>query len=375
MRRYQLRRFALVAGSNDGGASLEKLKYAESDARSFASVLEELGGVKAQDLVLVASPSLQRFQDALSACGRWSVRRGKWVTTVFISLFGTSDDDGLILGQDKVPWSDIRADLNGIAADVKVAILDSCSSGSLTRAKGGVSRPAFLFDASADMTGHAFLTSASAEEAAQESDRIGSSFFTHFLISGLRGAADTAGDGMVTLNEAYTYAFQETLASTEKTQYGPQHPAYDINLSGSGDLVLTDLRSASALLTVSEDVAGRLYLRDSQGNLAVELNKTGGDKVELGLEPGVYSVVLDGKNARMGADIRVSGRQRATLSMADLKPMAVDKTTARGDGYDTTADAAAAATNANPAEALGKAIGQIVGSVVAHSTARPPVTR
>ena len=78
----------------------------------------------------------------------------------------------------------------------------------------------------------------------------------------------------MTLNEAYTYAFNETLASTEKTQYGPQHPAYDISLSGSGDLVLTDLRSASALLTVGDDVAGRLYIRDSQGNLAVELNKT-----------------------------------------------------------------------------------------------------
>jgi len=367
-----LRRFALVAGSNDGGASLEKLRYAESDARSFASVLEELGGVKAQDLVLVASPSLQRFQDALQRVRQMvaSPREMDERREFIFYYSGHSDDDGLILGQDKVPWTNIREDLNGIAADVKVAILDSCSSGSLTRAKGGVSRPAFLFDASADMTGHAFLTSASAEEAAQESDRIGSSFFTHFLISGLRGAADTAGDGMVTLNEAYTYAFQETLASTEKTQYGPQHPAYDISLSGSGDLVLTDLRSSSALLTVAPDVAGRLYVRDAQGNLAVELNKTGGDKVELGLEPGVYSVILDGKNARSSADIRVTSRQSATLAMSDLKPMAVDKATARGDGYATTPDAASAPTDANPAEALGKAIGEIVGSVVTSSAGK-----
>ena len=106
-----------------------------------------------------------------------------------------------------------------------------------------------------------------AEEAAQESDKIGASFFTHYLISGLRGAADTAGNGLVTLNEAYSYAFQETLASTEKTQYGPQHPAYDINLSGSGDLVLTDLRSSGARLTVAA------YLMDSQSTCAFATRK------------------------------------------------------------------------------------------------------
>src|SRR5208283_4450521 len=186
----------------------------------------------------------------------------------------------------------------------------------------GQARPAFLFDASSDMTGHAYLTSASAEEAAQESDRIGSSFFTHYLVSGLRGAADTKGDGTVTLNEAYTYAFQETLASTEKTEYGPQHPAYDINLSGSGDLVLTDLRSSSAILRVGEDVAGRLYLRDEAGNLAVELNKAGGQKTELGLEPGVYSVVLDARTSRMQGSVRVNGRQPANLTLASLRAVA-----------------------------------------------------
>ena len=48
-----LRRFAFVTGSNDGGAALVKLKYAETDARSFAAVLKDLGGVKRGDLVLV----------------------------------------------------------------------------------------------------------------------------------------------------------------------------------------------------------------------------------------------------------------------------------------------------------------------------------
>jgi hypothetical protein len=327
-----LRRFAFVTGSNDGGESLVKLRYAESDAHSFAAVLQDLGGVKPRDLVLVSSPTAQKFEDGLQRVRQMIVspREMDERRELVFYYSGHSDDEGLILGKDRIQWEQLRQDLGDIPADVKIAIVDSCSSGSLTRAKGGQARPAFLFDASSDMTGHAYLTSASAEEAAQESDRIGSSFFTHYLISGLRGAADTAGDGMVTLNEAYTYAFQETLASTEKTQYGPQHPAYDINLSGSGDLVMTDLRSSSALLKVGDDVSGRLYVRDSQGNLAVELNKTGGQEAELGLEPGVYSVVLDTRTARYEGDVRVTTRQPSRLTLASLHSAPIDAATARG---------------------------------------------
>ena len=54
-------------------------------------------------------------------------------------------------------------------------------------------RPPFLVDESADMRGHAFLTSSAETEAAQESDRIQASYFTHFLVSGFRGAADQPG--------------------------------------------------------------------------------------------------------------------------------------------------------------------------------------
>ena len=366
-----LRRFALVAGDNDGGEGRVRLKYAESDARSFAAVMEELGGVRTEDLVLVVNPDLSRFQSAflrvqqMVKAGAGSGERPELI--VYYS--GHSDDEGLILGRERCPWEDLRRLINDVPADVKVAILDSCSSGSLTRPKGGVARPAFLFDASADMKGHAYLTSASAEEAAQESDRIGGSFFTHYLISGLRGAADTVGDGVVTLNEAYAFAFQETLASTEKTEYGPQHPAYDINLTGSGDLVLTDLRSASAKLGIAEDVAGHLYIRNDRGMLAVELNKVEGQRVELGLEPGTYGIVLDAASGRVGTQLRISAHQRALISLSSLHKVPVDRATARGGAEDATAAGSPpdgeAKDSTSAAAAFGAAVGAAVGKAVA----------
>ncbi len=328
-----LRRFALVAGSNNGGPRKVRLKYATSDAIAFASVMGELGGVKDSDMILLVDPDLVSFKAGLRKVRRMvgeSMGNDERRELV-IYYSGHSDETGLILGPETLSYDELRRQIGEVQADVRVAVLDSCASGALTRTKGGVWRPAFLLDASSDMKGHAFLTSSSAEESAQESDRIGASFFTHYLISGLRGAADVTGDGLVTLNEAYAFAFQETLASTEKTQYGPQHPAYDINLTGSGDLVLTDLRNASAGLAVSEDVSGRMYVRDERGLLAVELNKLAGQRVDLGLEPGVYEVVLDKKDARFRSGARIVAGSRATLAFADFKAFSVDRTVPRGD--------------------------------------------
>jgi hypothetical protein len=331
-----LRRFALVVGSNNGGPTRVKLKYAASDAKAFASVLKELGGVKDSDMVMLFDPSVAAFEGGLAKMGQMaaSTTQGEERKELVIYYSGHSDENGLILGMETFPYEEFRKQIVDVQADVRVAVLDSCASGALTRVKGGVWRPAFLMDASMDMKGHAFLTSSSEDESAQESDRLGASFFTHFLVSALRGAGDANADGLVSLNEAYAFAFQETLASTEKTQYGPQHPAYDINLTGSGDLVLTDLRAVSAGLTVAEDVAGRLYIRDSRGVLAVELNKLAGQKVDLGLEPGTYGIVLDAKEARFSGQVSISTGKRSVLSSADLRVFTADRTVSRGDVND-----------------------------------------
>ena len=139
--------------------------------------------------------------------------------------------------------------------------------------KGGRARPAFLVDQSAAMRGHAFLTSSAESEAAQESDRIRASYFTHFLVSGLRGAADLSGDGKVTLNEAYQFAFNETLGRTVDTKGGPQHPSYDISMSGTGDVVMTDVQQLSATLVLADDVDGRFFIRNASQELIAEVYK------------------------------------------------------------------------------------------------------
>ena len=84
-----------------------------------------------------------------------------------------------------------------------------------------------------------------------------------------RGAADMNQDGRITLNEAYQFAFDGTLARTEKTMASPQHPSYHIQMSGTGDVVITEIWKSSAVLVLGRDVAGTIYIHNRDNVLLV----------------------------------------------------------------------------------------------------------
>ncbi len=330
-----LRRLALLVGANDGGPLRPMLRHAQSDARSLSAVLVELGGVLPRDARLLLEPSIGAVRTALATLdgdARALVRAGLRSELVFY-YSGHSDEFGLLLGKERLSYHDLRELLKGLGVDVRIAILDSCASGAFTREKGGRRRAPFMVDASSAVRGHAFLTSASEDEAAQESDSVGGSFFTHFLVSGLRGAADASGDGKVTLTEAYRYAFDETLAHTGRTRFGAQHPAYDIRLVGIGDLVLTDLRATSSELVLSAEVVGRLFVRDGSGRLVVELGKTPGKARTLALPPGHYVVDLIEGQALARASFDSASDAKVELGLRDFRKLERIAATGRGERY------------------------------------------
>jgi hypothetical protein len=355
----RLRRFALLIGVNDGGAARAKLRYATSDARAVARVLENLGGVAPADLVFVDTPTrsaamdgFARVESLLRAGATPGVRR-----ELLVYYSGHSDEEGLLLGNERVTYDELRTRIKSLPADLRVAILDSCASGAFTRGKGGVRRPPFLVDASTDMRGHAFLTSSAANEVAQESDRISASFFTYYLVSGLRGAADVNQDHRVTLQEAYQFASAETLARTERTRGGPQHAAYEFDLTGTGEMVVTDVRTTQASLVLASDLAGRITVREAGGALVAELRKTPGSTIELGVEAGSYLVSMDsGAGAIFEARATLASGEHADLSKLAFHPgKPVEVAVARGDepAGTTTATPAPAVPNTHVGTKLG----------------------
>ena len=342
-----IRRYCLAIGSNFGGKARDTLLYAGTDAATFGRVLEEMGGVKREDTRFLDAPTPEVLDQALADLRNRVLAESKGGgsarTEVILYYSGHADARGLLLGESGFDYDRFRRKIDSIPADVRIAVLDACASGAITRLKGGRHRPAFTVDASSDMRGYAFLTSSSPEEASQESDQIGSSFFTHYLVSGLRGAADVSGDGKVTLGEAYQFAFHETLARTERTKGGAQHPAYDMKLSGTGDVVMTDMRATSAGLVLGKDLEGRFYIRNPKGELVAELYKPRNRSMELGLPPGAYSIRLEQPKSLDTASVTLTEGGRETLALSRFQRMPREATAFRGGGSgETEADSGAA---------------------------------
>jgi hypothetical protein len=137
-------------------------------------------------------------------------------------------------------------------------------------------------------------------------------------------------DGRITMNEAYQFAFNETLAQTTKTISGPQHPYTDIQMSGTGDVVMTDVRRASVILVLGEDIFGQLFIHDKDDRLVVELTKAAGRKIELGLEEGEYRVINIPEGGVFESTIKLDEGDEYELTPAEFSETDVEYTTPRG---------------------------------------------
>lgn len=335
-----IRRFALFVGVNDGGPGRETLRYAVRDAESAAKLFRDMGGIKASDGELLVEPSITELSSKMkSVSARITKAKEQSVRTEFVFYYsGHSDEEGMLIGKKKYTYKDLKDTIEALPADMKIVILDSCSSGALTKVKGGVKTQPFLMDSSITMKGYAFLTSSSADESSQESESLKGSYFTYALLSGLRGAGDASGDGKVTINEAYQYAYNETLANTERTIGGSQHPNYDIRMKGSGDVVMTDLRETSASLRFAKDVSGRIFIRDESDLLVSEITKVENRTIEVGLAPGSYRVTVENNKLAMQSIIFLNDNDRVELGKQSFKPVKKEMTTSRGGVMTSAAD-------------------------------------
>jgi hypothetical protein len=329
------KRFALVVGANNGGPDRVKLKYAVSDAKSLLKVLKDMGGVTPDDSTLLADPDRKTLFLEMKKLGeKINKARSEYRRVEVIFYYsGHSDEQNILLGQEKVSYKDYRDAITGMDADVRIAVLDSCASGAFTRIKGGKKTSPFLIDTAYDMKGFAFMTSSASDEASQESDSLRASFFTHYLVSGLRGAADMTQDGRITLSEAYHFAFSETLAQTEKTMSGPQHPNYNIRMSGTGDVVMTDIRESSAQLVINKNISGKIFIhnRDQNDALVLELTKPFGRDIKLGLEQGNYRVINIREERVYEAEIHLKDTELFELNRDQFAKTDKIYTRARGD--------------------------------------------
>lgn len=272
-------RMALVLGNNHGSRARPLLNYAEQDARKLGAVLAELGGFEADSTRVLLGATRAAFVDQLEQLTRTiqvlkeRQERSRVVLVFYFS--GHSDGVAMELGEDRLGFSDLRDLLRKTGADIRLGIVDACHSGAIIGTKGGEPGPAFDITSLGlpALTGEVFLSSSRADELALESREMAGSFFTHHLISGLRGAADSDKDSQVSLEEVYRHTAARTSSAAASTLYGGQTPAYDYRMVGHGDLILTDLRELGHRIYIPGGF-DRVMILDEATGLAVAETST-----------------------------------------------------------------------------------------------------
>ncbi len=284
------RRFALVVG-NDAPphAGLPRLRYADDDAVRWAVMLEALGAevevlteldAESERLYGIttfrpAPPSREAMQAAVGRlAARIAAAHAEGARAVFYFIYAGHGDveDGqgyLALTDGHFTRGDLGMSVLGpVGADTNHVIIDACRASSFlgNRGPGGERRPwqdAYFAPNAPALVNTGFLLASSANGLSHEWEEFQAGVFSHEVRSGLLGAADANGDGLVTYRELTGFVRLANLpVNNERFR-----PRIVSRTPSGGDDVLVDLREARAgSLTIEPSrLGGHATLEDRAG--------------------------------------------------------------------------------------------------------------
>ncbi len=329
--------YAIVVGSNDGGPGQEKLRYAEEDARRMGAFLSEMGGYAKSsiDIVVAPTPDAVRARvDALQTKIQADLAAGK-KTRVLFYYSGHARATALDLGNAQLPLAELRARLFAVPAHLTVVVLDACQSGAFSRVKGATPAADFSFNSKnqLDASGVAVLASSSGSELSQESEALRGSYFTHHLLVGMRGAGDTNKDGQVSIDEAYRYAYHQTLLATAETAVGGQHVSLEVDLKGHGEVPMSYPRAATSAIVLPATLEGKTLVEDKRAKAVVaETYKAKGAAVRIAVAPGEYQELVR-RGSQLSRCQLTAGSGGAELDLSRCSTETVITAGTKGGGF------------------------------------------
>jgi hypothetical protein len=334
----EVERYALIAGNNRGASDEQDLRYAEEDAKKMADVLFELGDFAPENVIVIGgrdSSTVRRSLVALNDRIRARVEDPAIEPLLFVYYSGHADARALHLDGTELLLEELEQLVRGSAAKYRVLLVDACRSGALTKVKGGEPAPPFPIHIEERLSGEGtvFLTSSSAHEDAQESDELKGSFFTHYFVSGLLGAADGDRDERISLREAYAYAYESTLRASSRTLHGTQHPTFQYDVRGRNDLILTDVstRERRSLLELPSDRSFLVMLGSADGPVIAEVGASDRART-LSVKPGSYFLRSRSRDHLLEGTIEAPPGGRATVSERALDRIEYARLVRKGHG-------------------------------------------
>jgi hypothetical protein len=294
------------------------LRYSYRDAQEIADVLIQAGQFAPNDVHVLKDPEpdevIAMLDGQLSALATTS---GESLLLFFYS--GHADAGALYPAGKPLPFGSLRARLDSRAATIRVGIIDACSGGGWTGAKGLHGAPPFAVDVPLDLSGEGsvLIASSSGVEKAHESERLLGSFFTHHLVAGLRGAADARGDGVVTVGDAFAYAKERTIRDTAAVSTEPQHPSFFMNLRGRADLPLARVDSSPTVVELQEKEGPLQVIHLGTGLVLLEV-PAGQRTIKLSVPPGRYLVRRLTEHGTWAGEIGVESGRTVMMREQDL---------------------------------------------------------
>jgi hypothetical protein len=284
-------RVLVAVGDNLGDPEDAPLRWAEADAQRVVQVFVDIGDVAPERSLVVLGQGASVVRERLSeAVGRVRELAAQGNEIVFVVYLSAHAKDGeLHLKGTRLKLTEVRELIEGAGAQLALVVVDACDSGAIARSKGGAPAPEYEVKLEAPtVKGEVFLTSSGPAEASQEWESLQGSLFTHYLLTGLRGDADTDADGKVSLAEAYAYTWRRTVSTAARAG---QHPSFDVDLSGSGDVTLAMPMNARSAIVFPPGVKGRFtVVSQPRPDVVSEVDKVEGRPLRLAVPPGRYLV-------------------------------------------------------------------------------------
>jgi hypothetical protein len=224
------RKFALIIGNTEyTDPGLAQLTAPGKDAEDFARVLQTKDICDFDDVKISLNEPSSAVIEAVDEF--FDQKKPDDLLVLYFSGHGVKDEIGSLylafkntvrsrLRSTAIKSDYIREAMDQSRSKRQVLILDCCNSGAFpqgTKAEiGGAMGMAKAFQG----YGRFVLTASDATQFAWEGDKIigetDNSLFTHFLVKGLEGEADSDGDGKITVDEIYDYTYQQISKVTPK---------------------------------------------------------------------------------------------------------------------------------------------------------------
>ena len=223
-------KFALIIGNTEYiDPGLAQLTAPGRDAEDFARVLRSRDICAFDDVNILLNQPEYMVRGAIDEF--FDQKLPDDLLVLYFSGHGVRDELGALylavkntvrtrLRSTAIKSDYIRETMDQSRSKRQVVILDCCNSGAFSQGTKGEVGGVMGLTTAFQGYGRFVLTASDATQFAWEGNKVigesQNSLFTHFLVKGLEGEADSDGDGSITVDELYDYAYEQISRVTPK---------------------------------------------------------------------------------------------------------------------------------------------------------------